>query len=406
MRSEKAIVIVTALAVVFAGYLFWTPPKRGASRTSANVGASSGASGPQVLWRFQTEKNSVSSVTLGSGAAIYAGTYNAIYSISADGKQIWKTPMAGQLYTSAASNGELYVASSHGFVFGVSADGKPNWDPRMGLIGFGGPPAIASNDIVIVANTVSDIYAFQPAQSTAATWSQSTFREGIISANAAMPGTATTSTMPSKNSPAVWRDETIVLSRQHWLHYFNPDGTPGWFNELTPGALGQIALADDGMIYVTDDQGMLFAVDRRGNLKWQFDAKEMPYGSPAVGIDGTIYFTTYSAVHALSSDGTVKWETKAPQGVSTSPTLTADGTIYVGGRDGLFGMRADGSLKFSLHTMNATGAPNIGSDGTIYFACGYMWVCAVRDEGSPLMRSAWPKTFHDPGNTGHSLTKF
>ncbi len=400
--SKKTIIIAAAAVVVFCGVLLLTRPKNGAKK----AGASSSASGPQLAWQFKSDKGAINSITLEPGGGIYAGTYNAIYSISADGKQIWKQPMAGSLFIGAGSDGELYVASSAGFLYGVSSDGKPGWHAGMGMIGFAGPPAIGTNDTVIVANTVSDLFAFQPLQTTAAVWSQNTFREGIIATNTALPGTARTSTAHSGNSPAIWRDETITLARQHWLHYFNPDGTPEWFIELTGGSLGQVALGDDGMAYLTDDAGMLFAVDRRGTLKWKFDGKEMAYGSPVIGADGTIYFATFDAVHALASDGTEKWEANAPYGGSTSPALAADGTIYVGSRNGLFGLRPDGSLKFNLHTMPATVAPNIGSDGTIYYGCGYFWVCAVRDEGSPLMQSAWPKTFHDPANTGHSLTKF
>jgi hypothetical protein len=51
-------------------------------------------------------------------------------------------------------------------------------------------------------------------------------------------------------------------------------------------------------------------------------------------------------------------------------------------------------------------APTIGSDGTIYAECGIFWVCAVKDSGSPLMQSAWPKWQHDPANTGNVSTIF
>lgn len=401
--SKTITIIGIAAVVVVSGLLLWARSK---GRATAATGGASSASGPQLLWKFKSDKGAVTSVTLGPGGTIYAGTNNAIYSISPDGTQKWKTQLAGMLYPAAGTDGELYVTSSSGFLIGVSSEGKPGWTAGMGMISFGGPPAIGTDDTVIVANSVSDLFAFRPRQTTAATWSQNTVRQGIISTSAALPGRATTSTTPSRNSPAIWRDETVVLSRQHWLHSFDPDGTPEWINELTAGTLGQVALADDGAIYVIDDQGTLFAVGQHGNLKWTFEGKEFPYGSPVISMDGTVYFVTDSAVHAIAADGTVKWETKSPERIFTSPTLAADGTIYVGSTHGLLGFRPDGSLKFNFHTMSATGAPNIGSDGTIYYACGYAWVCAVRDEDSPLMPSAWPKTFHDPANTGHSLTKF
>ena len=51
----------------------------------------------------------------------------------------------------------------------------------------------------------------------------------------------------------------------------------------------------------------------------------------------------------------------------------------------------------------ANSAPSIAPDGTIYFSCGYSWLCAVEDSGSPLMQSAWPKQFHDLANSSNIL---
>jgi outer membrane protein assembly factor BamB len=221
-----------------------------------------------------------------------------------------------------------------------------------------------------------------------------------------LPGRAKVGQRPSKNSPVIWRDETIVLARQHWLNYFNPDGTPGWVNELTPGQLGQPALADDGMIYVADDRHTLYAVDRRGDTRWQYEADGWVNGSPMVGHDGTIYIATARIVHALTPNGLLEWKANSPQQCTSSPVIAADGTLYIGGDAGLFAMHPDGSDKWSMRAMSANGSPTIAPDGTIYFTCGYLWICAMRDEGSPLAKSPWPKMFHDAANSSRILTIF
>jgi outer membrane protein assembly factor BamB len=364
------------------------------------------ATGPHLKWRFNTDNNSaVASIVLGKDGTIFAGANNAIYAIAPDGTRQWKTTLAGFSYLAQSEDGTLYVASSHGLAFSVLPNGTLGWNPRQGMIGFGGPPAIGRNGYVLFANTVSDLFAFRPDSADSPEWSQGTFRPGIINVNSSLPGEASVG-MNVRNSPAIWRDETIALPRQHWMHLFDPDGTSAWFSELTPGNLGAAALGDDGTIYVADDRGTFFAVGRSGNTLWTSAPDGGVLGSAVIGADNTIYLSTGYSVYALAPSGAVKWQTKAPMQGTTAPVLADDGTVYVAGTTGIFAIRADGSLKWTLRAMSGTGAPTIAPDGTIYYPCGYMWVCAVQDEGSPLAHSPWPKMFHDPANTSRILTTF
>ena len=368
--------------------------------------ASQSASGPKLKWTFKPDNNSaVASIVLGKDGTIYAGANNGIYAIAPDGTRQWKTQIAGLLYLAGSDDGTLYVASSHGLVFGVLPNGVLSWDPRQGLIGFGAPPAVGRNGYVLFANTVSDLFAFRPESSLSPDWSQSTFRPGMISTSSALPGEATVG-MNVRNAPALWRDETIALPRQHWIHLFDPDGTQAWFSELTPGQLGAAALADDGTVYVPDDRQSLFAVGRSGNTVWRVTTDGPVIGSAVVASDGTIFFATSNAVDAVTPDGRIKWQFTPTQRAFTAPALAEDGTLYVGTTEGLLAVRSDGTLKWTLRTMSATGAPTIGSDGTIYYPCGYQRICAVQDEGSPLAHSPWPKMYHDPANTSRILTTF
>lgn len=405
MTEKKLFTIVGIVAVVAVTALVLLHRLLGPHPGAAS--AVSIASGPRLKWKFKPDNNSaVASIVLGKDGTIYVGANNAIYGIAPDGTRQWKTQLAGLHYLAAGDDGTLYSASSHGLVFSVLPNGTLSWNPGQGLIGFGAPPAIGRNGYVLFANTVSDLYAFRPDSSASPEWSQGTFREGIIAANSSLPGEARVGGAQSRNSPAIWRDETIALPRQHWIHLFDPDGTPAWFSELTPGELGPAALADDGTIYVGDDRATLFAVGRSGNTLWNRTLDSSVLGSAVVSADGAIYVATSDSVYAFAPDGSPKWQTKAPQQNTTAPALAEDGTLYVGGYFGLFALRSDGGVKWNIRMMSGSGAPTIAPDGTIYYCCGYQWVCAVQDEGSPLAKSPWPQMFHDPANTGRILTSF
>jgi hypothetical protein len=404
VNTSKIKLLAGAIAAGLVLALLIVPHMR--ERNSGGPAGAADTSSQKLLWKFKSNTGAIVSIALGRDGTIYAGANNALYALNPDGTLKWATTFAGMLYLSVAEDGTVYAASSHGLVFGAGSDGRLIWQPRLGLIGFGAPGAIGTAGLVLYANTVSDLYALDAGKPDSVRWSQNTFREGALAANYTLPGTARVGETQSKISPVIWRDETIVLARQHWLNYFYPDGAPGWTKELTVGALGQPALDDDGVTYVADDRHTLYAVDRRGDLKWQYDAGEFILGSPVIGQDGAVYITTSRNVHALGPDGSVKWSAKAPQQCTSSAAIAADGTLYVGGDVGLFALRPDGSEKWSMRVGSVNGSPTIAADGTIYFPCGYMWVCAARDEGSPLAKSPWPKMFHDAANTSRILTAY
>jgi outer membrane protein assembly factor BamB len=406
MTFKKLLMIVGAVAVVAVIALVAFDRIR-RTHGSGDADSDASGSGPHLKWKFNTDNNSaVASIVLGRDGTVYIGANNGIYAASPDGSRLWKQPIAGFAYLAEAEDGTLFVASSRGLIFGYLPSGTQSWNPRQGLIGFGAPPTIARNGSVLFANDVSDLYAFRPDASQQPDWSRSTFRGGVVSETAYLPGEALVNGPQSRNSPAIWRDETMALPRQHWLHVFEADGTQTWFTELTPGQLGPAALADDGTIYVADDRGTFFAVRRSGDVLWSAKLDGGLLGSAVVGADNTIYFATPNSVSALAPDGSLKWQTKSPFQGTTGLAIADDGTLYAAGTQGMFAMRSDGNSKWTLHTMAGTGAPTIAPDGTIYFACGYMWVCAVEDQGSPLAKSPWPKMYHDDANTSRILATF
>jgi hypothetical protein len=53
--------------------------------------------------------------------------------------------------------------------------------------------------------------------------------------------------------------------------------------------------------------GTVLAAGGDGTLKWSLP-KGGNYSAPALGQDGTIYYTTQGSLQAVKSDGTEKWE--------------------------------------------------------------------------------------------------
>ncbi len=366
--------------------------------------APASASGPAVVWEYFSDHNSIGGLALGNDGTIYAGTAGSVIALGADGALRWSAPANSPRLVVVGSDGKAYAAGVYGLIFGFSNDGKMEWNPRYGLIGFSVPPAVGDGGTLYYVNTIGDIYAWQP-HAEAHSWMLGTVRAGIMNASYLLPGTSRAD--GSNRAPAVIQASgMIVVPRSHWLQEFSAEGHQAWTLELTSGHLGAAALGKDGTIYVGDDQNMLFAVDRSGEKLWQFETYGSVIGSPVVDADGIIYFNAPRAIYALKPDGALKWQARTTHDCRTSPTLAADGTLYIGAADGMNAFNSDGTEKWWLRMKMIDAPVTIGADGTIYTECGIFWVCAVKDSGSPLMQSPWPKWQHDPANTGRVTTLF
>jgi outer membrane protein assembly factor BamB len=160
----------------------------------------------------------------------------------------------------------------------------------------------------------------------------------------------------------------------------NPvDGSILWSNDSIATSITP-AIGSDGTIYVKS--GMLSALNPDGSLKWQRNSLSHTFSSPAIAVDGTIYYGARGAFYAITSDGKLKW-TYYPENLPTNrddihtpPVIAADGTIYFGIENGeLHALNSDGTLKWIFDASNSIAGPFdsisgngavIAEDGTVY----------------------------------------
>jgi outer membrane protein assembly factor BamB len=130
-------------------------------------------------------------------------------------------------------------------------------------------------------------------------------------------------------------------------------------------------------------------------LKWKIDTKGGIESAPAIGKDGTLYFSNHDGhFFAIKPNGELKWIfSRENERFSSSPTLNKDGTIYFisttdlrkewnntfndydnFGIPTLYALTPEGKLKWEFVLGGlASGilySPAIGDDGTIYAISG------------------------------------
>ncbi len=121
-----------------------------------------------------------------------------------------------------------------------------------------------------------------------------------------------------------------------------------------------------------------------GKEIWQFAAGGEIHSSPAIGLDGTIYFGARdNKLYAINPDGTKKWDFTTGGWVDASPAIAPDGAIYVGSRDGqLYAVSTNGTQRWAFPTVGMITQPAaVAADGTVYFTSSDGQLYAVDSNG-------------------------
>ncbi len=181
------------------------------------------------------------------------------------------------------------------------------------------------------------------------------------------------------------------------------DGSLRWAFSTGNTGVAQVAssaaVGPDGTIYVGVElntqpgRGRVFALNPDASVKWQFDAPEWVDSSPAVSVDGTIYFGCWNGkLYALNAaTGAKKWEFSAGTYILSSPAIGPDGTVYFGGGDSaLHAVSPSGVAKWSYTTgsLFVESSPAIAADGTVYFGANDRYIYALDSSGALKWRVA------------------
>jgi outer membrane protein assembly factor BamB len=157
-----------------------------------------------------------------------------------------------------------------------------------------------------------------------------------------------------------------------------------WRYQAEGSILGSPAIGLDGTIYFGANDDCLYALNPDGSLKWKYQTSGDIH-SPAIGADGTIFSGSRdSFFYALNSDGSFKWRFQTEGKILSSPAIGTDGSIYFGSYDSSFyALNQDGILKWQYQTNGKIrSSPAISSDGTIYFESGDRYLYALNPDGS------------------------
>jgi hypothetical protein len=259
-----------------------------------------------LKWTYQAQNVfNYSSPTIGQDGTIYIGCGIDLLALNPGGNLLWQYRVGEDINSTpaVALDGTIYVRGTTDYLCAVNRNGSQKWKLNLGSnpSGYGMSPVIAA-DGTIYTNGIS-IYSYGP---------------------------------------------DYPDFEYNTLYAINPDGSTKWiYNAISPGGVSGIgtlvpALDLAGNIYlggkVNDiwSTSAFFALNPSGILLWSYEMPQTDYfgkSSPAVDVNGVIYFGATNYLYALNPNGTLKW--KHPTDiVGSSPAIGSNGTLYFGSGNG------------------------------------------------------------------------
>lgn len=186
-------------------------------------------------------------------------------------------------------------------------------------------------------------------------------------------------------------------------------GTPTpierWSISVDGPVEGSPAVDNQGVVYILSGKGSLYAfpldpVDTSAGYPsrptpkplWVFrSTAPVKNPSPAIGPDGTIYFTADNGfLFAVQPNGQEKWRLLLGSPPLTSPTIAESGTLYIGGLNSLYAVSPEGTLLWKFPSAGTpvigtiTMPPSLDELGTLFFGTDRGSIWAVSPTGNPL----------------------
>jgi outer membrane protein assembly factor BamB len=372
-------------------------------------------------WRFNISNTGVSGISPAQApdGTIYIGHNKSrrsespveevcescfLFAINKEGSLKWKIELTVTSTASIGPDGTIYVGCDSGRLCAVNNDGSLKWTFQTGstIVSF---PTIGPDGTIYVGSTDNHLYALDSKEGILK-WAYDTAGPVRLSAAIGREGTIY---LPVVTGQSKSRIDAIAPDRRLLWSY----GVPGKASISTP------AIGLDGTVYFGGGRNF-YALDARGNLKWKYTAQSGIFNTPVIGVNETIVVTStipasengVDKLYSFSSIGSVEWVLDIPRanpfGIpavnASAPAIGDDGVIYFGSFDSdLWAVNSDGTPNWKFRAGEALlTAPVLGNDGKVYVNSFSATMFAIETTSTQAAQTAWPMLGQNSGHSGAS----
>jgi outer membrane protein assembly factor BamB len=260
----------------------------------------------ELRWEFVTEANPTIGSPIVKDGVVYVGSGDGnIYALDAlTGEKQWDFPTRDWITNTPALSGDILVVSS--LDSRVTMYDTDTGKRRFSFRGLGrevvGSPIIVEDSIYVP------------------------YRNGILIS------------MNLREEEVLFASRWYRLKTQLWL--WGMTGHPGlprglnWAVRLR-GELVATPAADEDKIYISTQDGRLYAVDRlTGGILWTFKSGANTLSTPTIVEGSVLVGDNKGVLHAVDTEsGKEQWVLQIAKGGTSTPVL-AGGTLYLASKDG------------------------------------------------------------------------
>ena len=142
--------------------------------------------------------------------------------------------------------------------------------------------------------------------------------------------------------PVVGPDGTVYVGSVEPgdVQAISRDGAVVWMRDTGPVTVSPAL----GSLYVATADGVLYAFEEDGTLRWRRDGLTPASAAPAIATDGSIYLLGHKELFRFTPEGTLEWTASFDRPFRPGLVLSDDGTAFILSNDGtLSGIAPDGS---------------------------------------------------------------
>ncbi len=199
-------------------------------------------------------------------------------------------------------------------------------------------------------------------------------------------------------------DGTVYTGSEDTIKAFNPNGAAKWTFVQNPRAFIFLGpnVGPDANLYAVATQGMgVLSLTPTGDLRWTdtelysrliVDYQEVVFGPN--GVDQQVYFLANNHLRGLRLDGNPVFSIATD---GNQPAVGPDGTVYAT-YAALGAYTPSGAVKWSFSGVinNTATAPDVGTDGVVYFVHNLSTLYAVNPNGTEHWHVVVTDILQDP----------
>lgn len=148
-------------------------------------------------------------------------------------------------------------------------------------------------------------------------------------------------------------------------------------------------LVTESAVYVGSDADRMVSLTPRGHISVALGTDDDADTSANRSDDGAIYFTAGRTLYRVDADMTVRWRTVFGGKLYSAPALFDDGTVVLGCQDDhIYAVNPDGRIRWQFSTGGDVDAtPAVGADGTVYVGSDDGALYALTPDGALRWRT-------------------